>query len=532
MVTTTATSYPDQVAWIWESEPGSTLSRTYGETNRRADALAAGLVDLGVGRGDRVALFMQNRPEAMEAFFAILKLGAAAVPLNPRFTAEEIDYHVGDAGARVLIIGEEVADVVTKVRDRLTSVEHVICVPSRAQVKLASVGGGGPDDGFADFEAVVARHRGKGFPAVDVDDDELAWLAYTSGTTGRAKGAMLTHGNLIACALGALADTMRLEVGDVALHAASLTHGSGYNALAYTMKGCAQVLLSPIGFEVEKFLDFVARYKVNALFTVPTMIKMIVDHPAARDADLSSLRWVMYGGAPMYVEDLKKALDLMGPVFVQIYGQTESPMTGTLLRPEEHRLDEPYASRLGSCGRARSGIGVRILDEDDRPVPTGEVGEICLRGATVMKGYWNRPEATAETLRSGWLHTGDIGKMDDHGYVYILDRTRDMVISGGLNIYPREVEEVLLTHPAVSEVCVFGVPDDKWGEALKAQVVLAAGEVATASEIIAFAGEHMAGYKKPKTVDFVEEIPKTTYGKPDKKAVRAPYWAGQERMVR
>ena len=521
MLTTTATSYPDHVAWIWEPEPGTTRTRSYGETNRRADALAAGLMESGVGRGDRVALFMQNRPEAMESFFATLKLGAVAVPLNPRFTAEEIDYHIEDAGARVLIIGEEVADVVAKVRDRLTSVEHVICV-----------GGDVPDDGSADFEAVLARHAGNPFPTADVDDDDLAWLAYTSGTTGRAKGAMLTHGNLIACGLGALADTMRLEVGDVALHAASLTHGSGYNALAYTMKGCAQVLLLPIGFEVEKFLDFVSRYKVNALFTVPTMIKMIVDHPAAREADFSSLRWVMYGGAPMYVEDLKKALDLMGPVFVQIYGQTESPMTGTLLRPEEHRLDEPYASRLGSCGRARSGIGVRILDEDDLPVPPGDVGEICLRGATVMKGYWNRPEATAETLRSGWLHTGDIGRMDDHGYVYILDRTRDMVISGGLNIYPREVEEVLLTNPAVSEVCVFGVPDDKWGEALKAHIVLASGQSVTQADIIAFAGEHMAGYKKPKTVEFVDEIPKTTYGKPDKKAVRAPYWSGQERMVR
>jgi acyl-CoA synthetase (AMP-forming)/AMP-acid ligase II len=207
-------------------------------------------------------------------------------------------------------------------------------------------------------------------------------------------------------------------------------------------------------------------------------------------------------------------------------------MTGTLLRPEEHRLDEPFAGRLASCGRARSGMGVRIVGEDDRPVPLGEVGEICLRGPTVMAGYWNRPDATAETLRDGWLHTGDIGRMDDGGYVYILDRTRDMVISGGLNIYPREVEEVLLTHPALSEVCVFGVPDDKWGEALKAHVVLGAGQSATAAEIIAFAGERMAGYKKPKTVDFVDEIPKTTYGKPDKKAVRAPYWAGQDRMVR
>jgi acyl-CoA synthetase (AMP-forming)/AMP-acid ligase II len=516
MLTTTATSYPDRVAWIWD---GGT--RSYGESNQRADALAHGLAGLGVGRGDRVALFMQNRPEAMESFFGVMKLGAVAMPLNPRFTAEEIEYHVADSGARVVIVGEEVADILAKVRDRLTTVEHVI-----------RIGAGSSGDWVVDFDAFIAAHEGERFAAVDVDDGDLAWLAYTSGTTGRAKGAMLTHGNLVFCALGALADTMRLEVEDVAMHAASLTHGSGYNALAYTMKGCTQVLLSPSGFDVEKFLDWVPRYKVNTLFAVPTMIKMVIDHPAVRDADLSSLKWVMYGGAPMYVEDLKKALEIMGPVFVQIYGQTESPMTGTMLRPEEHALDGPGAERLASCGRARSGMQIRIVDEHDRPVPAGEQGEICIRGGTVMKGYWQRPDATAETLRGGWLHTGDIGRMDDHGYVYILDRTRDMVISGGLNVYPREVEEVLLTHPAVSEVCVFGIPDEKWGEALKAHVVLASGQAATAEEIIAHAGRHLAGYKKPKSIDFVAELPKTTYGKLDKKAVRARYWAGQERMVR
>jgi acyl-CoA synthetase (AMP-forming)/AMP-acid ligase II len=515
MLTTTATSYPDRVAWIWDEG-----TRTYGESNHRADAFAHALADFGVGRGDRVALYMQNRPEAMESFFGTLKMGAAVVPLNPRFTAEEIEYHVGDSGARVLVVGEEVADVVAKVRDKLTTVERVI-----------QVGGAGADD-VLDFDDVLAGHDGEVFASVDVDDDELAWLAYTSGTTGRAKGAMLTHGVLVFEALGALADTMRLEVEDVAMHAASLTHGSGYNALAYTMKGCTQVLLQPSGFSVEKFLEWVAKYRVNALFMVPTMIKMVIDHPHVREADLSSLRWVMYGGAPMYVEDLRKAIEIMGPVFVQIYGQTESPMTGTMLRPEEHVLEGPLSQRLASCGRLRSGIQVGIFDEEDHRVPPGETGEICIRGATVMKGYWNRPEATAETLRGGWLHTGDIGRMDEFGYVYILDRTRDMVISGGLNIYPREVEEVLLTHPAVSEVCIFGVPDDKWGEALKAHVVLVPGESATAEEVIAFAGEHLAGYKKPKSVDFVAELPKTTYGKLDKKAVRAPYWAGQDRMVR
>jgi acyl-CoA synthetase (AMP-forming)/AMP-acid ligase II len=513
MLTTIATSYPDRVAWIWDGG-----SRTYGETNQRADALAHALVGFGLQRGDRVALFMHNCPEVMESFFAILKAGGAVVPLNPRFTGDEVEYHIGDSRARFLIVDEVGSQLVADRRPRLKTIEQVIQL------------GGVLQDGHLEFEALMGV-GGHQFVAVDVEDDELAWLAYTSGTTGRSKGAMLTHGVLVFESLCALADTMRLDVEHVGMHAAPLTHGSGHNALAFTMKGCTQVILSKSGFDVDKFLEWVPRYQVNALFMVPTMIKLVIDHPKARSADLSSLKWVVYGGAPMYAEDLKKALDLMGPVFVQIFGQTESPMTGTVLRAEEHIVDGPLAHLLTSCGRARSGVQVRILDEEDQPVPPGEVGEICIRGASVMPGYWERPEANAETLRGGWLHTGDIGKMDELGYVYILDRTRDMVISGGLNIYPREVEEVLLTHPSVSEVCVFGVPDGKWGEALKAHIVLTDGQAATEQEIIAFAGQSLAGYKKPKSVDFVAELPKTTYGKLDKKAVRAPYWAGQERMV-
>jgi acyl-CoA synthetase (AMP-forming)/AMP-acid ligase II len=278
----------------------------------------------------------------------------------------------------------------------------------------------------------------------------------------------------------------------------------------------------------------VARYRVNALFMVPTMIKMVVDHPKAAAADLSSLKWIIYGGAPMYVDDLRRALDRFGNVFVQLFGQTESPMTGTILRATEHVLDGPEATRLGSCGRARAGVQIRIVDERDNPLPAGEEGEICIRGGSVMKGYWERPDETAETLRGGWLHTGDVGRMDEHGYVYILDRIKDMVISGGLNIYPREIEEVLLTHPAVSEACVFGVPDEKWGEALTAHIVVANanGDTPTVADILSFVGERLAGYKKPKSVEVVASLPKTTYGKLDKRAVRAPYWAGQERMVR
>ena len=515
ILTATATSYPDQVAWIWDGG-----SRTYGDANARADAAAHALVAAGVRRGDRVALYLGNSPSYLESFYGVMKTGAAVVPIDSRSTIDELAYFVADSGAVALVVDKEVADAVAARRSDLPTVSTVVQADGPAAVD------------HLDFEELVAKHGGQPFTTVDVDPSELAWLAYTGGTTGRSKGAMLTHGVLIAEAIVSLADLMRMEFEDVAMHAASLTHGSGYNGLSYTMKGCTQVILTRSGFDVERFLDWVPRYRVASLFMVPTMIKMVINHPRARQTDWSSLKWVVYGGSPMYVEDMKQALEIMGPVFSQLFGQTESPMTGTYLRREEHVTTGPLAARLGSCGRARSGTEIRIVDENDQPVPTGTAGEVCLRGATVMAGYWNRPDASAETLRGGWLHTGDVGMLDEYGYLYLLDRTKDMVISGGLNIYPREVEEVVLACPGVAEVCVFGVPDDKWGEALRAHVVRSPGSTVTEAEILAFVGSRLSGYKKPKVVEFVAEIPKTPLGKPDKKAARAPYWAGQDRMVR
>jgi long-chain acyl-CoA synthetase len=292
------------------------------------------------------------------------------------------------------------------------------------------------------------------------------------------------------------------------------------------------VLLDPPNFRPENFCATIQRRKITNTWLVPTQIKMLLDYPALDGWDLSSLRWTVYGGAPMYVEDLKEALRRIGPVFVQIYGQGETPMTGTFLPSWDHVSEGPESARLASCGVARSGIELRIVNEQDEELPREEVGELCVRGPSVMAGYWDRPEATAEALRNGWLHTGDIGRMDDRGYVYLLDRSKDLVISGGANIYPREVEEVLLQHPAVSEVCVFGVPDPLWGEAIKAVVVLREHMDTPEADIIAFAAEHMAGYKKPKSVEFVTELPKNAYGKVLKRELRAPYWSGQERMVR
>jgi acyl-CoA synthetase (AMP-forming)/AMP-acid ligase II len=502
------------VAWIWDEH-----SRTYGESDSRADALAHELVELELEHGDRVAVLMENRPEVMEALFGCWKAGLAATPLNARFTAQEIEYHVADSRARVVVVGEELAAVLAELRGVLPSVEHVIQV------------GGETLEGHISWDDVMSRYAGSRFTSVAVEPDELAWLAYTSGTTGRPKGAMLTHGVLISEVLGMLADFFPLELEHVGIHAAPLTHGSGHVGLVFVAKGCSQVILSRTGFDVSRFLEMVERHRVNALFLVPTMVKMITNHPDVDRRDLSSLRWVFYGGSPMYVDDIRQAQQKLGSIFIQGFGQTESPMTGTVLPASEHDPDGSLAYRLASCGRARTGIQVRILDEHDRPAATGEIGEICIRGATVMKGYWERPEETAETLRNGWLHTGDLGRMDDLGYVYILDRSKDMVISGGLNVYPREIEEVILTHPEIVEACVFGIPDAKWGEAVTAHVVVAAGSHLDEAQVRRYLADRLAGFKRPKRIEFVHELAKTPYGKIDKKLIRAAYWEGHDRLV-
>jgi len=511
-LTHTAHSLPARVAFYWDER-----TRTYAESNARADAFAHELRRRGLAHGDRVALLLDNRPEVLEAMFGCWKAGLAVVPLNARFTPAEIEFHLDDAGARLVVAEARHLAAIAALRARLPGLEHVLAIDG---------------EGADSWETVVTHGPGTSFSSVRVEGDELAWLAYTSGTTGRPKGAMLTHAVLVFEVLGMLADFFPLGPEHVGIHAAPLTHGSGHVGLVFTAKGCGQVILSRSGFDPLGFLTLVERHRVNALFLVPTIIKLVVEHADVDQFDLSSLRWVFYGGSPMYVEDLRRAIGKLGPIFIQGFGQTESPMTGTYLPAAEHDLDGPNAQRLLSCGRVRTGIELRILDAQDQELPSGEIGEICLRGGSVMKGYWRRPDDTAETLRNGWLHTGDLGMMDRDGYVYILDRSKDMVISGGLNIYPREIEELLLQHPAIAEACVFGVPDAKWGEALAAHLVTRADVSLTEAEVLAHLGERAAGYKKPKQIRFVEALPRTSYGKIDKKAVRAPYWAGQARQVR
>ena len=525
LLTNAARSYGPHPAFIFEGR-----TRTYAESDARADALATALIAAGVGRGDRVALSMRNCPEFLEILFAVWKMGGVVVPLNATFTADEMAWHLADAGACVAIVDAESLATLGPLRDGLPDLRRVICHGPAPDGHGGDVTLHQELAGPVTLEQELAPYAGTPFPAVHMGRDDLAWIAYTSGTTGRPKGAMLTHGGLIHQCLTTLADVERMEQHHVGMHSAPLSHGSGHNALVFTMKACTQVIHQRWGFNAGLFLQQVEQYRVAAMFLVPTQIKMLVDHPDIGTRDHSSLEWIIYGGAPMYRDDQIRALKTLGPCLVQLFGQTESPMSGTVLTREEHCTDDGDG-RERSVGRVRVGIELRILDENDEEVPPGTPGEICIRGETLMAGYWNRPEATAETLRNGWLHTGDVGSMDANGYVFILDRLKDLIISGGLNVYPIEIEDVLLTHPDVSEACVIGVPDPKWGEAVRAVVVPVTGAQIDPAELIAFARQRLAGYKTPKAVDVVASVAKTAYGKVDKKAVRAPYWAGLGRVL-
>ena len=510
----TARHHPDHLALRWGSR-----DLTYREFDERVNALGGALSNLGLQRGDRLGFIMWNRPELLEVLLAAFKLGLCVVPLNARFNSEEIVYHMSDSGAVALVHGPDFTNEVEGAVPRMDGVRHIISLDgSRPAAPSADV---------HDYEDLITAHEGEADPTVEVDDDEVCWLFYTSGTTGRPKGAMLTHGNLFFVALGWVADLMPLTPDDVTLHAAPLTHGAGFHALAAIAKGCTQIIPERPAFDADAALELMEREKVTNTWMVPTQINRLVRCPAIAERDISRVHSIVYGGAPYHVEDLKAAVRQLGPVLVQVYGQGETPMTATYLRQGEHVLGDPEVeSRLASAGHARTGMEVRLVDDDDQPVARGELGQIVVRGPAVMRGYWNRPEATAETLRGGWLHTGDIGRFDERGYLYVLDRMKDLIISGGANVYAREVEEVLVQHPAVESVAVIGLPDRDWGERVVAVVVATAGSTPDPGELIDYCGQYLASYKKPKQVDFVERLPVSAYGKVLKRELRKAYVDG------
>jgi acyl-CoA synthetase (AMP-forming)/AMP-acid ligase II len=474
--------------------------QTYRQLDAAAAAFAARLTALGLVPGDRVALFMKNGPGYPAALLGAFRGGYVAVPINAKLHPREAAYIIGNSEAKAAVVDA----------DRLEAVK----ADSPAACTFIATG--------SELEAILARTGESVAPMAEREPDDPAWLFYTSGTTGRPKGAMLSHRNLIASSVNCLADICAFRPDDRLLHAAPLSHGSGLYLIPALSRGAENIIDAGGSFDPDRVLSFVATEGVTVLpFLAPTMIVRLLD---ADPAILTpGLRAMIYGGAPIHVEHLRAALSRFGPVLVQLYGQGEAPMTISCLPAWAHENADDETLR--SAGFIRSGVEVRILSADGAAAPQGETGEIAVRGDVVMRGYWRNDAANASSFAGGWLKTGDIGHFDARGRLHILDRQHDTIISGGSNIYPREVEDVLTRHAAVREAIVFGLPDPEWGESVAAAVV-ASDENLDAETLIAFCLEHLASFKKPKRIEFLAELPKNAYGKVLRRDLRERFGKG------
>ncbi|HZB19122.1 MAG TPA: AMP-binding protein [Blastococcus sp.] len=482
---------------------GDRVHASWGTFAARTAAAAGGLRDgFRLSPGDRVAIVMRNRPEYLEALFAVWHAGLVAVPVNARLHQDEIAYILDHSGSAVVLTDDEHADEVEPLVGTVEALQAAVLAPGPHWDRLTA---GAPT------------------PLVDRRPAAGAWLFYTSGTTGRPKGATLTHRNLLMASLSYFADIDQVMPQDCILHAAPLSHGSGLYGLPHVARGAVSVVPHSGGVDGDEIAALLSRWPGTSMFAAPTMVKRLAGDRAVAAADLSHLKTIVYGGAPMYLADLEDALGVFGPRLAQIYGQGESPMTITALSKADHAArDHPrWRERMQSVGFPRTDVEVRVVDDADREVPAEEVGEVVVRGDVVMAGYWKQPDATAETLRGGWLHTGDVGSVDSDGFLTLRDRSKDLIITGGMNVYPREVEEVLLRHPGVRSAAVVGRPDPEWGEAVVAFVVPADGTAPPPVEDLdRTCLEYIARFKRPKDYRFVDALPTNNYGKVVKRELR------------
>ncbi|MCL9983348.1 MAG: fatty acid--CoA ligase [Erythrobacter sp.] len=521
-----ATSFCDIVREHAQTQ-GDVIAFTFGDEelsfaalDEGANRAANGLIALGVKPGDRVAFLGKNHPLYFEAFVGAARIGAVMTPVNWRLAPPEVAYILDNCGAQVVFVGEGFAAMIQGVRADVPHITHIIGIDAPEH--------DGPDyrTWRDSFPATPPAH------VVHAEDDALQ--LYTSGTTGKPKGAVMTHGSILSSrdALAA-AEEMRAWQepipGDVTLLAMPCFHISGTGTGIGTMVAGTNAIVLP-EYDPTKALDLIDNFNISKIFLVPAAIQILLNHPRVNEVDFSRLKYVTYGASPIPLELMREAMRVLGCGFVQMYGMTETSGTIVALDPEDH---VPEGSpRMRSVGKPLAGVELKIIDEAGHPVPTGAVGEIATRSNKNMRGYWNNPDATAATIDAeGWLRTGDAGYLDEDGYLYIHDRVKDMIISGGENVYPAEVENALYSHPKVADVAVIGVPDAKWGEAVKACVVVKPGEELTEAELIAHARTLIAGYKCPKTVDFIPALPRNPSGKILRRELRAPYWVGKDRAV-
>ena len=466
---------------------GARVVADYAGFARRAAGIGAALAARGIGPGDRVAIFLPNSVDYLPILYGILWAGATAVPINGKLHAKEAGWIVEHSATKFVFTGDAA----------LSEACGLPCVDPATEA-------------FAEMQGTPGLEA-----PCPMAGSDAAWLFYTSGTTGRPKGAVLTCGNVMAASLAYLADVDDVAREDAALYAAPMSHGAGLYNFIHVLRGARHVVPESGGFDPAEIMGLAAELGNISMFAAPTMVKRLVDFAQRSGADGAGIKTIVYGGGPMYVADIQAALKVFGPKFVQIYGQGEAPMTITALSRQDiaDSAHPDWLRRLASVGKAHSVAEVRVLGEDGTPLPPGQIGEIAVRGPQVMQGYLDNPDANAKALRDGWLWTGDLGQLDENGYLTLHDRAKDLVISGGSNIYPREVEEALLTHPEVSEVSVVGAPDPEWGEIVVAFVVASGATPPETAALDAACTALIARFKKPKRYVFVKDLPKNNYGK-------------------
>ena len=501
MLTENARRLGDRTGFIWADR-----SWNWRQIDSEVSSLAAALGARGVGRDDRILVHSKNCEEMFWSMFAAFRLGAVWVPTNFRLMPDEVAYLASASGAKAFLCHGEFPD-------------HAAAVSgSNFTWRIGAEG----SFGERSVREAIAAHAGASVPNAAVEHDDPCWFFFTSGTTGRSKAAVLTHGQMGFVVTNHLADlTPGTTEQDASLVVAPLSHGAGVHQLMQTARGAATILLPTERFDIPEAFRLIQAHRVTNLFTVPTILKMMVEHPAADACDHSSLRYVIYAGAPMYREDQKAALKKLGKVLVQYFGLGEVTGNITMLPTALHDEEDGPHARIGTCGYERTGMQVSIQDGHGRELKPFETGEICVIGPAVFAGYYNNPEANAKAFRDGWFRTGDLGHMDEEGFVYITGRASDMYISGGSNIYPREIEEKILTHPGIGEVAVLGVPDPVWGEVGVAVCVPREGaKPVSEAEMAAFLAQKVPRYKMPKRFFFWDALPKSGYGKIPKRMVR------------
>ena len=509
LLSITAMIVPDRHAIVFDDQ-----RITFGELADRVNRLANGLGDLGVGAGDRVAVMQVNCNEHIECYFAAAKLDAIFVPINFRARSEELSFMLNDSGVKAIVVGQRYQDMIRSVKPELTTLEHQITLEA-------------PGDDFVFYEDLIANASDEE-RSPSADGEDVTIVMFTAGTTGTPKGVMLSHNSFSSYIL-ANVEPVDMEVAEKNILTVPLHHIAGVQAVMAAIYG-GRTLVLQRQFDEEGWMKLVQDEKVNRAMMVPTMLKRLMDQPTFKDYDLSSLRVITYGAAPMPLEVIKKAIaEFPNTRFINAFGQTETASTITMLPPDAHDIREgdpdfeQKMKRLGSIGKPLPDVEVRIVDEEGNDVALEENGEIVARGERLMKGYWNREEATKETLRGGWLYTGDLGYWDDEGYIFLSGRAKDFLKRGGEMIAPEEVEQIIMSHPAVDEAAIIGVQDIEWGERVRAIVVKKPGMELTAEDVVEHCRPRMAGFKRPEDVIFIDELPRNPMGKVLKRVLREEY---------